>query len=554
MSVKIIAKFNILGDARREYRLLSSEEKQKGWKRVTVIFGLWVSVFMASLLFSGTAHAEQVSYGILDDIAQMFKDATGGWSNVLAGHAHQLFYLLAMIELAWSAAVWVLEKDTMSSFTASFVKKLMWLGFFYALLLNFDTWVPAIISSFSKAGMEAAQIPQGLSPSGVVMVGLNCLDYIMSAAQKLGFWSGYFQSLIASATALFILGCFFVIALQFLIALVESYIVLSAGIIFLGFGGSRFTSDFVQKFLGLAVSVGVKLFFIYLIVGVGMKLSVNWANLIANSGDDLIINCAVIAGAAFIYAGLVWKIPAFASSLMSGATFMTAGGMATAAGTAVAATVATVATAGAAAGGVLGKAASIGSGIGKGAAAGADFLASKIGGISTSGGHEAVAKGGAQAASQDAGKVATEGQQPPNNTSSSSTPGATSDTSPGTGKTAGTSTSSSSSPGGSGAASSTSPTSSQGQSESSAAESAASGVSLGSMASGSAHAGNVAAPQASGGSISGGSSSGVSQKLPPSDQNNPSLLDRAKRMQAPQLPHDEAGGATVQIKLDHPHD
>jgi len=47
--------------------------------------------------------------------------------------------------------------------------------------------------------------------------------------------------------------------IQFLVAMVESYIVVAAGFIFLGFGGSRWTVPYAERYIGLAVSNGVKI-------------------------------------------------------------------------------------------------------------------------------------------------------------------------------------------------------------------------------------------------------------------------------------------------------
>ena len=69
---------------------------------------------------------------------------------------------------------------------------------------------------------------------------------------------------------------FAIISAQLLIALVESYIAISAGMLFLGFGGSRWTTDFVQKFIGYAFATGVKLFMLYLIIGIGNTQAAGW--------------------------------------------------------------------------------------------------------------------------------------------------------------------------------------------------------------------------------------------------------------------------------------
>src|SRR5579883_661852 len=69
------------------------------------------------------------------------------WFTAVWPYANNLFGLLAVIEFAWSAAVMLLEKADLQSWTSALVRKIMWLGAFYALLLNGRTWIPAIIDS-----------------------------------------------------------------------------------------------------------------------------------------------------------------------------------------------------------------------------------------------------------------------------------------------------------------------------------------------------------------------------------------------------------------------
>ena len=42
----------------------------------------------------------------------------------------------------------LLEKSDMQSWTAALVRKLMWIGAFYALLIYGRYWIPAITDSF----------------------------------------------------------------------------------------------------------------------------------------------------------------------------------------------------------------------------------------------------------------------------------------------------------------------------------------------------------------------------------------------------------------------
>ena len=55
-------------------------------------------------------------------------------------------------------------------------------------------------------------------------------------------------------------ACFAVIAACMVLALVESYLVISMGVIFMAFGGSRWTNDLAISTVRYTLSVGAKLF------------------------------------------------------------------------------------------------------------------------------------------------------------------------------------------------------------------------------------------------------------------------------------------------------
>src|SRR5689334_10838736 len=74
------------------------------------------------------------------------------WTTTVCQYANTLFGILATIEFAWSAAVMLLEKTDLQAWTSAIVRKMMWIGAFYALLLNGRVWIPAIIDSFEKIG------------------------------------------------------------------------------------------------------------------------------------------------------------------------------------------------------------------------------------------------------------------------------------------------------------------------------------------------------------------------------------------------------------------
>jgi type IV secretion system protein TrbL len=124
-------------------------------------------------------------------------------------------------------------------------------------------------------------------------------------------------------TGLIILICFALIAAFMVMTLIESYIVISAGVLFMGFGGSRWTKDLALKIVMYAVSVGAKLFILHLMVALGMQV---FASLGANVSTDNATLLGVIA-VALVMLVLTWTVPDMVQSLINGTAFGNSGAM-----------------------------------------------------------------------------------------------------------------------------------------------------------------------------------------------------------------------------------
>lgn len=285
------------------------------------------------ILFVGVMAPAFADPNILDGVGNQYKTASATWEISLIPIAKSLFIKLALIEVLWSAIWWVIERDDPNQVLVSMLRKIMPLMFFWAILLNFDTWIPAVIDSFSQAGQTAGGTGP-LTPSTVLDRGLEVATTITSAANQIGLFSGpsgVGKYILCGLSALGILLCFGVIAGQMLVTLIESYIVVSGGVLFLGFAGSRWTTTFSEKYISYAVSVGVKLFVTYLIIGAGQHLSDTWA---AKISTDMVVSdyLAILVGA-MVYMFLAWQIPSLASSMLTGAVSMTLGSAAATVGT-----------------------------------------------------------------------------------------------------------------------------------------------------------------------------------------------------------------------------
>jgi hypothetical protein len=67
-----------------------------------------------------------------------------------------------------------------------------------------------------------------------------------------------------------------IITINFIATFVESYLLVSVGFIFLSFRGSRWTAPYVERFIALAVTIGVKTLLLYCLISAGMNLGLNW--------------------------------------------------------------------------------------------------------------------------------------------------------------------------------------------------------------------------------------------------------------------------------------
>src|SRR2546422_97546 len=205
---------------------------------------------------------------------------------------------------------WALDREDGLGALSSLLRQVVAIGFFYALLVNAGTWIPAVTQSFSQAGATAAGIPN-LSPSGVFDQGLALANRILNSTADRGLLDKFFASLVASVTALVVVIAFAIIAAQLLVVLVESFIVIGAGVLFLGFAGSQWTRFFTERYLSYVASVGVRLFVLYLIMGVGMEIAARWMSILERGGFSPIPFFYVVGGS-LVFVFLTWHIPSVA--------------------------------------------------------------------------------------------------------------------------------------------------------------------------------------------------------------------------------------------------
>lgn len=324
------------------------------------------AVMLVLFLLSFNSNADTPSIQILDRVDAAFKPLQNTWYSAIRGYAERLFWLLVLVDFGWTGVIYVLEKNDIAEIVTSLVKKTFTIGFFWGLLKFSDSWIPAIINSFRQIGTTVGKV-SSVTPDGIASTGFELAKGAFVIMRNLGTFDAIVVVFPVTLVAIVTFLAFLFVAAQLLVTLVESYIAVGGGVILLGFGGSRWTTDFATKYLQYSVGTGLKLMIIYLIVGTGQTL---FDSLMLDP-NNLIETTLAAMGSALVYAYLAIQVPQIASSMMSGSPSMTAGSLA---GTAITLGAA-IAGAGAA---TAATAASAGAG-GVGAAAGATGLAKALG-------------------------------------------------------------------------------------------------------------------------------------------------------------------------------
>lgn len=291
-------------------------------------FLIFSQLFLALMFFQ-----EASAGGILDNVNNAMAATTSTWMGRSLELAKSLFFGLAVLEFVWSAYQVALKKGELNDVVVSTFFKVMSLSFFYMLLIKAPDWIPTITDSFKQAGAQVSGTtlltPSGIFGRGLTMAGSliekgNAINSDVNGIFALG--DHFLAALVIGISAVFVVMAFAIVALQLFVALVESYLIVGGGAIMLGFLGSRWTSSFGEKYFSYALSNGIKLFTLYLLVGMGDtffdQLYAELNRIAATTGQLSFGDWLGLAGSSAVFGGLSYMLPGLTSSMLNGSTNM----------------------------------------------------------------------------------------------------------------------------------------------------------------------------------------------------------------------------------------
>lgn len=283
--------------------------------------------------------------GMLDKVLMAYSDATGGWGDDVTKAAENLFWILVVISMVWTFGIMAVRRADLGEFFAEFIKFTVFTGFFWWLLTNGSDFTYDIISSLRQMGGEAGGT-NALTPSYILDTGFEIFGNAISGSS---IWAPG-TSAAGIIIGIIILVVLALVGINMLLLLVSGWILGYAGIFFLGFGGSRWTSDMAINYFKTVLNIAVQLFTMVLIVGIGKSFFDEYYQAMSK-GSVQLEEMGIILIVSVVLLGLVNKLPPMLGGIVTGGGTSALGGgfgLSTAVG-AAAAVGAAVATAGAAA-------------------------------------------------------------------------------------------------------------------------------------------------------------------------------------------------------------
>ncbi len=264
-----------------------------------------VYIFMLLILLISTncyADTGDIVYNIVDK----FSTKASVYGSALKIYAEKLFYWCLILDIALLGARVVLNRDDIASILKQFVFILLFAGFIFSVIKNYDVWSMNLINGLKT-------IATGLGGPDVTLdafkMGSDIVKKIIDSTSVIS----PIDSLGYLIIGCMIMACFALMTAQIVLIKCEAYIAMNAAVLLLGFGGSSFLKEYAINTMRYALSVAFKLFVLQLVLGIGLSFISDFT-----STPTKIFDLLVLIGAAVVLLALVKTIPDVCAGIING--------------------------------------------------------------------------------------------------------------------------------------------------------------------------------------------------------------------------------------------
>ncbi|HBN9689373.1 MULTISPECIES: P-type conjugative transfer protein TrbL [Pseudomonas] len=274
---------------------------------------------------------------VIDRFLDTFSRYIDSGFGLLQGEVAYLTATLVAIDMTFAGLYWALGHATGQGedVMAKLIRKVLYVGAFAYIIGNFN-WLSSIVfRSFAGLGLTATgalSMDTFLQPGRLAKAGIDAGAPILEQIGEMTGFPEVFVNLdpivILFLAYLVVIVCFFVLAIQLFITLIEFKLTTLAGFVLVPFALWNKTAFLAEKVLGNVVSSGVKVLVLAVIVGIGTGL---FAEFQVHPDEPSIDHALVIMLASLALLALGIFGPGIATGLISGGPQLGAGAMAGAA-------------------------------------------------------------------------------------------------------------------------------------------------------------------------------------------------------------------------------
>lgn len=251
------------------------------------------------------------------DLLNIYEQTLTSWQTSSLPVAQNIFLLLAAIQIIWSGTLWLWGGNT-GTLSALFLRRMMYIGFFWMVLTHYPVWIPTITESLQQSGQHIAGT---LAPPSAVNIAEKAIALAYTCIVKANSTSSFmthFESLLVTTFAAAIFFALIRIALELTLLLIGGKIILAGGIIILGGAACKWTMPYAERYISTAISLGIRTLFITAIVTLGETVSAGWRDFIMNSErTELVRHYIMVVAGALLYYYLAIKVPQLAAQLLT---------------------------------------------------------------------------------------------------------------------------------------------------------------------------------------------------------------------------------------------
>ncbi|NQA45957.1 P-type conjugative transfer protein TrbL, partial [Pseudomonas aeruginosa] len=275
---------------------------------------------------------------IIDRFLDIFSRYIDSGFGLLQGEVAFLTATLIVIDMTIAGLYWAMSHATGQGedVIAKLLRKVLYVGAFAYIINNFN-WLSGIVfRSFAGLGLTATgstlSMENFLQPGRLAKTGIDAGAPILDQIGDMAGFPEVFVNLdpivVLFIAWLVVILCFFVLAVQLFITLIEFKLTTLAGFVLIPFALWNKTSFLAEKVLGNVVSSGIKVLVLAVIVGIGSGLFAEFQTVPDEPSIDHAL-VVMLASLALLALGIFG--PGIATGLVSGAPQLGAGAMAGAA-------------------------------------------------------------------------------------------------------------------------------------------------------------------------------------------------------------------------------